>query len=71
MVRALTTAQRSYLDAFDDLLRARTDNERAAARAAMTQVLGPLLDDAGVRRRSRPKRDLVERLVQYVQENRA
>lgn len=61
-----TPTQRAYLDAFNDLLAAHSDNEYAAARAAMTQAFGPMLDQAGVTRdKSRPKRDLVELLVHY------
>jgi len=68
--RGLAATERAYLHAFDDLLYARDDDEIIAARAAMTQAFGPLLDQAGVPRRRRPRRDLVERLVAEVQANR-
>ncbi len=68
----LTATERAYLHAFDDLLYARDDDDEIiAARAAMTQAFGPLLDQAGVPRVDRPRRDLVERLVSEVQANRS
>lgn len=65
--------ERAYLHAFNDLLYARTDDEMIAARAAMSQAFGSMLNQSGAEQpwlADRPKRDLVSRLVEYVQANR-
>jgi hypothetical protein len=63
--RPLSFRERSYLEAFDDLLSARSDDDKAAARAAMTRSLHGVLAQAGVPDRPRRRGDLVELLVGY------
>jgi DNA-binding CsgD family transcriptional regulator len=69
--RGLTTPQCRYLNAFDELLRARTDEQSVHARGQMRRALGPLLSEARVPERCRREGDLVERLARYVRAARA
>jgi hypothetical protein len=64
--RELTKPQKAYLDAFDDHLYARGDEERAVTRAQMDQTLAAVLDAAPARRDR--TRDLVELLVTFMTE---
>ncbi len=68
--RRVTERQRVYLDAFDQLLAARTDEDRAHARLAMNDALGPLLEEAGIPPGlDRPRRDLVEVIASLIHRN--
>jgi DNA-binding CsgD family transcriptional regulator len=60
----LTTQQRAYLTAFDELIYARTDDEHITARVTLDAALGPTL---GTEVLQSPKRDLVELLASYVE----
>jgi DNA-binding CsgD family transcriptional regulator len=68
--RKLTAPQSAYLDAFDDLLYARTEPEQIRARQAMDEALGPVLLAGAVTPENGQKRDLVELLVAYVSRSR-
>jgi DNA-binding CsgD family transcriptional regulator len=68
----LTEWQRAYMSAFDELLYADSEKNKAAARASMEAALGPVLAEAGIMGRpSRRKRELADFLASFVNATRA
>lgn len=59
----LSRAQRTYLEEFSDLLRARGEDEEDAAHASVAHALGKVLEEAGLERCSRREDQALDLLV--------
>jgi DNA-binding CsgD family transcriptional regulator len=62
----ISVAQRDYLAAFEEMLYARSEDDKIVARFHMDQALAPVLGPTPVRPSGRVKRDLVELLASAI-----